>query len=145
MPKKNLLTKRVDSKIITVAQVDCVVEQRLCSEQGVNSYPNIRLYPTGVSGYSRFDQYNGWMRDANSLLQWVSNYMPTISIILNMESFENLVLSNFKDEMKKNQLPWIVDFYAPWCGHCQVFAPTFEALASVRFLKDKLKKNLINF
>ena len=27
--------------------------------------------------------------------------------------------------------PWVIDFYAPWCGHCQVFAPEFEEVAVV--------------
>ena len=40
----------------------------------------------------------------------------------------------------------LVDFYAPWCGPCQVFAPTFTKLADVyagrvRFVKVDVDKS----
>ena len=108
-----------------MGQVDCVVEQRLCSEQGITSYPNIRAYPSNSKGILNYQQYQGWMRDSNSLFQWSTDFMPTKTILLDLKKFEKLVLQNDDNE------PWLIDFYAPWCGHCNVFAPKFEVIAGV--------------
>ena len=36
--------------------------------------------------------------------------------------------SNFTEFIEKNK-PIVVLFYAPWCGHCQAFAPEYSKLA----------------
>jgi DnaJ family protein C protein 10 len=117
----------VDANIVSVGMVDCVIEQALCAEQHVQSYPNIRIYPADTKGVERFELYQNWMRDSHNLFIWLQNYMPTVSIPLDANKFEKMVLKNSDPSQ---ELPWMIDFYAPWCGHCQMFAPTFESLAT---------------
>ena len=38
--------------------------------------------------------------------------------------------TNFQEILKSTMLPIIVNFWAPWCGPCKMFAPTFQASAA---------------
>ncbi|WP_416041722.1 thioredoxin TrxC [Edwardsiella ictaluri] len=36
------------------------------------------------------------------------------------------------DKLLQDDLPGLIDFWAPWCGPCQGFAPVFAAVAAAR-------------
>ncbi|XP_075886858.1 dnaJ homolog subfamily C member 10 isoform X2 [Nelusetta ayraudi] len=114
---------RLLSGQILVGSVDCQRFQSFCQGQGVRAYPEIRLYPDNGRQPERFVSYNGWHRDAQSLRAWALSSLPRASVDLTPATFKSLVLSG--------QDHWILDFYAPWCGPCQHFAPEFEVLARV--------------
>ncbi|XP_066362249.1 protein disulfide isomerase-like 2-1 [Miscanthus floridulus] len=116
------------AKSVLIAKVDCDEHKSLCSKYGVSGYPTIQWFPKG----SLEPKKHEGQRSVEALAEFVNSEagtnvkiaaIPSSVVVLTPETFDSIVLDETKDVL--------VEFYAPWCGHCKHLAPVYEKLASV--------------
>jgi len=137
--------KDVDSEV-TIAKVDCTTATALCSAQDVTGYPTLKFFKSGAEKEDGV-KYRG-NRDAASLEKFIAeklgNEIPeekAATAETAQATVENglhvLTAGSFESSISKGDT--FVKFYAPWCGHCQKLAPTWDELAKA-FEKDEKVK-----
>jgi len=114
---------------VTVAKVDCDQHKDLCGRFGVTGYPSLKWFPVGNTANP--DAYNGG-RTADDIVSFINSKTglkgrvgaatPSHVVDLTDDSFDKIVFDSKKDIL--------VEFYAPWCGHCKNLAPDYEKLGN---------------
>jgi len=124
------------SKDVVIAKVDADAHKDLGNRFDVHGYPTLMWFPKGSTTP---DQYEGG-RTAEDILNFVNEKAGTNArlkkaatdvVVLTDENFDRIVMDGTKDVL--------VEFYAPWCGHCKHLAPVWEKLASIY----KNEKNVV--
>ncbi|TRY71848.1 hypothetical protein TCAL_05412 [Tigriopus californicus] len=124
--------KPEEERDVVIAKVDCTTDTEVCSGQDVTGYPTLKFFKKGEA---EAEKYRG-QRSLNDLAKYVNKQMgleveeeavtePEIAVadkglyVLGEKSFANHIKAGNH----------FIKFYAPWCGHCQKLAPTWDELA----------------
>ncbi|MBA0560548.1 hypothetical protein Golob_017437, partial [Gossypium lobatum] len=131
--------------VATVAALDADAHKSLAQEYGIRGFPTIKVFAPGKPPVD----YQG-ARDVKPIAEFALQQVkallkdrlagkasggsseksePSASVELNSRNFDELVL--------KSKELWIVEFFAPWCGHCKRLAPEWKRAANN--LKGKVK------
>lgn len=71
-----------------------------------------------------------------------SDSTNTKEFYLNSENVRVLTDSNFENVVLESDDLWLINFYAPWCGHCKNFAPSWVKIAEE--LQHKIKLGVVD-
>lgn len=117
------------SKDVVVASVDADKFKDLGQRFGVRGFPTLKFFKKGGDLQSP-EAYEGG-RTADAIVDFINSKAGTRAFVKKAPS--NVVVlddSNFNKivDGSKNVL---VEFYAPWCGHCKTLAPKYETLGNI--------------
>ncbi|KAJ0986502.1 hypothetical protein J5N97_004858 [Dioscorea zingiberensis] len=131
--------------VATVAALDADAHKSLAQEYGIKGFPTIKVFSPGKPPVD----YQG-ARDVKPIAEFA---LQQIKILLkerlngkttggSSEKTETsasveLTSSNFDQLVIKSNELWIVEFFAPWCGHCKKLAPEWKKASNN--LKGKVK------
>ncbi|KHN38504.1 Protein disulfide isomerase-like 2-3 [Glycine soja] len=131
--------------VVTVAAIDADAHPSLAQEYGIRGFPTIKVFAPGKPPVD----YQG-ARDVKPIAEFALQQVKALlkdrlsgkatggssektetssSVELNSGNFDELVI--------KSKELWIVEFFAPWCGHCKKLAPEWKKASNN--LKGKVK------
>ncbi|XP_042482725.1 protein disulfide isomerase-like 2-3 [Macadamia integrifolia] len=131
--------------VATVAALDADAHKSLAQEYGIRGFPTIKVFAPGKPPVD----YQG-ARDVKPIVEFALQQIkgllkerlngktagesseksePSASVELTSRNFDEMVV--------KSKDLWIVEFFAPWCGHCKKLAPEWKKAA--KNLKGKVK------
>jgi protein disulfide-isomerase A6 len=129
--------------IVNIGAVDMTTDQAAGSSYDIKGYPTIKVFgsnknsPTDYSGARTaaaivqqameeakkvaMFRVNGGQQQQSSSQSGSSSSGP--------EAVVTLTDADFASKVYNSPKVWLIEFYAPWCGHCKKLQPEWEAAA----------------
>merc|ERR1711991_621001 len=115
------------SSDVVIAAVDADAHRELGTRFGVSGFPTIKYFPKGST---EPEDYSGG-RTADDLVSYVNSKTGlSVRIKKKPTAVLNLTPETFDGAVKDESVFALVEFFAPWCGHCKALAPEWEKVAS---------------
>lgn len=113
---------------VVVAKVDADAHKDLGSKYKVNGFPTLKFFPKGSTWE---EDYSGG-RSEEDLVKYLNEKAGSNVRVVKPPSFvPALTEADFDAEVIQSKKHVLVEFYAPWCGHCKSLAPTYEAVGKI--------------
>ncbi|KAF9436197.1 hypothetical protein BGZ76_004581 [Entomortierella beljakovae] len=108
---------------VMIAKIDADEFRTLGHRFGIKGYPTIKWFPHGIDG--PVEPYNG-KRDFESIRSFVQEKIASFNAEAVHSNVQVLTDNNIEEKIHKSGKAYFVEFYAPWCPHCQDLVPTIE-------------------
>merc|ERR1719384_1531353 len=142
--------------IVNVGGINCDEQKQLCGQFGIQGFPTIKVFG---SNKNKPDDYQG-ARTAEGIVRVAQKTAQKIvqdrlggkssggssgggkSGGGSDKDVVELTASNFKKLVLQSDDMWLIEFFAPWCGHCKNLEPHWKKAASE--LKGKVKLGAVD-
>ncbi|XP_015591671.1 protein disulfide-isomerase A6 homolog isoform X2 [Cephus cinctus] len=136
--------------IVKVGAANADEHKSLGAKYGIHGFPTIKIFGANKN---KPDDYNG-ERTAAAIVDIALNVASQKARAIlggkksgneskkNSKDVIELTDENFDKLVLDSEDMWLVEFYAPWCGHCKNLAPVWSAAATE--LKGKVKLGAID-
>jgi len=126
-PEYEIVATSFRGQPVKIASVDADKHRDLGSRFGVTGFPTIKYF---TANSKTGESYDGG-RTANDIIEYINRRAGTNGKVKSAATAVTVLTpDNFDAIVKDESKDVLVEFYAPWCGHCKQLAPKYEQVAA---------------